>query len=51
MAKSNEERLRFAHDEILGKGNLNVVDEIFATDYGAGNVPAQNTYPSRYLPQ
>ena len=33
MAKSNEERLRFANDEILGKGNLDVVDEIFATDY------------------
>ncbi len=33
MAKSNEERIRFANDEILGKGNLGVVDEIFATDY------------------
>ena len=33
MAKSNEERVRFANDEILGKGNLGVVDEIFATDY------------------
>ncbi len=33
MAKSNEERVRFATDEILGKGNLDVVDEIFATDY------------------
>ena len=33
MAKSNEERIRFANDEILGKGNLDVVDEIFATDY------------------
>ncbi len=33
MAKSNEERVRFANDEILGKGNLDVVDEIFATDY------------------
>ncbi|MCZ6688972.1 MAG: ester cyclase [Planctomycetota bacterium] len=26
MAKSNEERVRFANDEILGKGNLDVVD-------------------------
>ena len=33
MAKSNEERIRFANDEILGKGNLGVVDDIFATDY------------------
>ena len=33
MAKSNEERIRFVNDEILGKGNLDVVDEIFATDY------------------
>ena len=33
MAKSNEERVRFANDEVLGKGNLDVVDEIFATDY------------------
>ncbi len=33
MAKSNEERVRFANDEILGKGNLGAVDEIFATDY------------------
>ncbi len=33
MAKSNEERVRFANDEILGKGNLDVVDEIFAADY------------------
>ncbi len=33
MAKSKEERVRFATDEILGKGNLDVVDEIFATDY------------------
>lgn len=33
MAKSNEEQVRFANDEILGKGNLGVVDEIFATDY------------------
>ncbi len=33
MAKSNEERVRFANDEILGKGNLGVVDGIFAADY------------------
>ncbi len=33
MVKSNEERIRFANDEILGKGNLDVVDEIFAIDY------------------
>ncbi len=33
MTKSNEERIRFANDEILGKGNLDVVEEVFATDY------------------
>ncbi len=33
MAKSNEERIRFANDEILAKGNLGGVDKIFATDY------------------
>ncbi len=33
MAKSNEERVRFANDEILGKGNLGVVDKVFAADY------------------
>ncbi len=33
MATSNEERIRFATDEILGKGNLDVVDEVFATDF------------------
>ena len=33
MAKSHEERIRFANDEILGKGNLGVVDKVFATDY------------------
>ena len=33
MAKNNEERIRFANDELLGKGNSSVVDEIFAADY------------------
>jgi len=33
MAQNNEERIRLANDELLGKGNLGVVDEIFATDY------------------
>ena len=33
MAKNNEERIRFATEEILGKGNLDVVDEVFATDF------------------
>ena len=33
MAKSKEERIRLANDEILGKGNLGDVAEIFATDY------------------
>ncbi len=30
---NNERRVRFANDEILAKGNLDLVDEIFATDY------------------
>ena len=25
MAKSNEERVRFANDQIIGKGNLDVI--------------------------
>ncbi len=33
MATRNEEQLRFANHEILEKGTLGVVDEIFATDY------------------
>ena len=33
MANSNEERIKFGNDEIIGKGNLDAVDEIFATDY------------------
>ena len=35
MAESNKERIRFANEEILGKGNLDVVGEIFSTDYVA----------------
>lgn len=33
MANSKEERIRFANDELLGQGNLDVVDEVFATEY------------------
>ncbi|MCG8426684.1 MAG: ester cyclase [Chromatiales bacterium] len=33
MTKSNEERVRFANDELFEKGNLGVVDEIFSADY------------------
>lgn len=33
MAESNEERVRFANDEIIGNGNLDVVDQIFSSDY------------------
>ncbi len=32
---NNEERIRFASTELLGKGNLDVVDEVFATHYVA----------------
>ncbi len=35
MARSNEERIRFANDEIFGKDNLGAVDEIFSADYVA----------------
>jgi len=33
MGQSNEERVRFANAEIIGKGNLAAVEEVFATDY------------------
>jgi len=33
MAESNEERVRSANDEIIGNGNLDVVDQIFSSDY------------------
>ena len=33
MKKNKEERIRFANEEILGKGNLDNVDEFFALDY------------------
>ena len=33
MSKSKEERIRFANDEILGKGNMDVVEEVFASEY------------------
>ena len=35
MVQSNEERIKFANDEIIGKGNLSIVDEIFAANYVA----------------
>ena len=35
MAQSKEERIRFANEEIVGKGNLDVVEDCFATDYVA----------------
>ncbi len=33
MAKSKLDRIRFANEEILDKGNLAVVDDVFSTDY------------------
>ncbi|MDY6950686.1 MAG: ester cyclase [Thermodesulfobacteriota bacterium] len=33
MARTNEERIRSGNDALIGKGNLDVVDDIFATDY------------------
>lgn len=33
MNESFEERIRFANEEIIGKGNIAIVDETFATDF------------------
>ncbi len=33
MAKNKEELIRFANNETFEKGNLDIVEEIFATDY------------------
>ncbi len=33
MDNSKEERIKFGNDELIGNGNLGVIDEIFATDY------------------
>ena len=33
MDQIDEERIKFANDELIGKGNLNVIDEIFAVNY------------------
>ena len=33
MPKNKEKRIRFANEEIIGKGNLDIVDEVFASDY------------------
>ena len=35
MAESREERIRFTNEEILAKGNLGAVDELFVADYVA----------------
>ncbi len=35
MSQSNEERIRFANDEVVTKGNFGIVDEVFAADYVA----------------
>ncbi len=33
MDRSNEERIKFGNEELIGKGDLDVIDEIFAADY------------------
>jgi len=33
MARSKEERIRNANQELLGKGNLELVEDVFAADY------------------
>ena len=35
MNKNKEEKIRHAVEELIGKGNLGIVDETFATDYVA----------------
>ena len=35
MADNREERIWFANEEVLVKGNIGAIDEIFATDYVA----------------
>lgn len=35
MDRNREERIRYAVEELIEKGNLGIVDEIFATDYVA----------------
>jgi steroid delta-isomerase-like uncharacterized protein len=35
MGENKEEKIRYVIEELMGKGNLGVVDEIFATDYVA----------------
>lgn len=35
MDKSKEEIIRYANEELIGKGNLRIVDETFAPDYVA----------------
>jgi predicted ester cyclase len=33
MPENKKARIRYANDEIVGKGNVDIVDEVFATDY------------------
>lgn len=33
MKESLEERIRFANEEIIRKGNIAIIDEVFLTDY------------------
>ena len=35
MVQSNEELIKVANDEVIGNGNLKIVDEIFAANYVA----------------
>jgi len=39
MNQTNGEQIKLANDELFGKGNLDIIDEIFATNYivHAGN--------------
>lgn len=54
MAKSKEERIRFANDEILASGNLAAVEDIFAADYlvhSAGRDYAGTDFVRRFARQ
>ncbi len=52
MAQNNEERIRFASDEIVTKHNLDLVVELFAADYvaHAGEAKYKGTSFNNFLP-
>lgn len=54
MASSAQDRIEFANEEILGKGNLSAIDEVFAADYVAhigGKDHKGQAFVKRYVRQ